>query len=383
MTRINHSIPLFTASLVRLGCCMVILLTAGCVATPPVTEVEAGGPIFYPSLPDAPRIQYLATFSSSKDVSKPDSEFTSFILGKDKGKDDTTIKVPYGVAVNDGKIYAVDTRGGGYAVMDLVNLKFDMITGDGGGRMATPVNITFDNDGSKYIADTQLNKVLLFNKDERFVRAFGVENQFRPVDTAVFDDKLFVVDIKDHEIEVLNKNSGMLLYTIGKAGSKEGELYHPTNIKIGPDNHLYISDTTNFRVQKFTLDGRYVRSFGAIGTGVGNFARPKGIALDKQGRLYVVDGAFENVQIMSPEGQLLMFFGSPGTYRDSLNLPVDIEIDYDNAALFQPYAHPDFKLEYIILVTSQFGPNKVNVFGYGKMNGMEYFDDDALSTVND
>ena len=83
---------------------------------------------------------------------------------------------------------------------------------------------------------------------------------------------------------------------------------------------------------------------------------------------------------MSPEGQLLMFFGSPGLYPDSINLPVDIEIDYDNVALFQRYAHPDFKLEYIILITSQFGPNKVNVFGFGKMKDVDYSDDDLSST---
>ena len=374
MIRINCTVLLLVSRAIRLSCCLAILYIAGCT-TPPAKETDLPGHIFYPALPDAPRIQYLATFSSSKDVKKPGTEFANFVLGKDKDKDAIYINKPYGVQIYDGKIYAVDIRSGGYAVMDLVNHKFHAITGQGGGRMAKPINITFDKDGSKYITDTQRGQVLVFDKDEHFVRALGTEKQFKPSDTAISGDKLFVADLKDHEIEVLNKRSGILLYKIGRTGSKEGELFHPTNIKIGPDNHLYISDTTNFQVQKFTLDGQYIRSYGSIGTSIGKFARPKGIALDQKGRLYIVDAAFENVQIMNPDGKLLIYFGGPGSNPDNINLPVDIEIDYDNVKHFQRYAHPDFKLEYIILVSSQFGINKINVFGFGRMKDMEYADD--------
>ena len=356
-------------------CCLAILL-AGCATPPPPEPEPKAGVIFYPALPDAPRVQYLTTFSSSIDVQKPPTDFARYVLGQEAEEEVRVINKPYGVQIRDGKVYAVDTRGNGYAIIDVANREFRMVTGDGGGRMSKPINITIDDDGTKYVTDTTLNKVLTFDRNDRFVRAFGVEKQFKPADVAIQGDRLFVADLQDHEIEVLNKNSGVLMYKIGTAGSGEGQLYHPTNIKVGPDNHLYVSDTTNFRVQKFTLDGQFVRSFGSVGTNIGSFARPKGIALDREGRLYVVDAAFENVQILSPAGRLLMFFGAPGSNPDNINLPVDIEIDYANKDLFQDYAHPDFELEYILLVTSQFGVNRVSVFGFGKMKGMEYLDDD-------
>jgi len=94
--------------------------------------------------------------------------------------------------------------------------------------------------------------------------------------------------------------------------------------------------------------------------------------VDREGRIYVVDAAFENVQIMNQEGKLLLFFGGSGNDPENINLPTDIEIDYDNVGLFQKYADPNFKLEYVILVASQFGGSKVNAFGFGKMEGMEY-----------
>ena len=189
---------------------------------------------------------------------------------------------------------------------------------------------------------------------------------------AILGDKMYVVDIAHHKIHVLSLLDGHTLQEIGKAGSKSDELFQPTNITIGPDGYLYVSDTGNFRVQKITQYGVFVKSIGHVGTGLGQFARPKGISVDHDGRLYVVDAAFQNVQVFNRDNKLLLFFGGPGPHSDNLDLPTDIEIDYDNVALFQQYAAPNFKLEYVILVANQFGRNKVNVYGFGKLQGMNH-----------
>ena len=69
---------------------------------------------------------------------------------------------------------------------------------------------------------------------------------------------------------------------------------------------------------------------------------------------------------------MLLFFGEPGDRRSNINLPTKVVIDYNNVALFQQYAAPEFQIEYVILVASQFGVNKVNVYGFGKMRGLDY-----------
>jgi DNA-binding beta-propeller fold protein YncE len=122
---------------------------------------------------------------------------------------------------------------------------------------------------------------------------------------------------------------------------------------------------TNFRIQQFTADGEFVRTFGSVGTGFGQFARPKGIAVDREGRVYVVDSAFQNVQIFDAAANVLMFFGGPSDQRDSFSLPTAVKIDYDNVEYFRQYADPDFEIEYLVLVANQMGLNKVAVFGFG------------------
>jgi len=78
-----------------------------------------------------------------------------------------------------------------------------------------------------------------------------------------------------------------------------------------------------------------------------------------------VDAAGQVVQIFDDTGRLLMWFGEPGSSRVDLDLPAKVAVDYDNVALFQKYAAPDFQIDHLVIVTSQYGPRKVSVFGFG------------------
>jgi DNA-binding beta-propeller fold protein YncE len=164
----------------------------------------------------------------------------------------------------------------------------------------------------------------------------------------------------------MEKATGQEIRRISKLGAGRDELFLPTNIAVGADGEVYVSDTGNFRVQKFDSRGRHLRRFGRLGKRFGQFVRPKGIALDREGRLYAVDAASEVVQIFDPEGQLLVFFGGEGNDPGGLNLPAKVVVDYDNVDLFADLALPGYEIEYLAIVTSQYGPNKVNVFGFLK-----------------
>ena len=346
---------------------LAVMCLNGCTTTP---DKEAEAPIFYPPLPNPPRIQYLTAFATARDVGETGA-FSDFIFGKERDSQ-TLITKPYGVALANGQLFAVDTCGPGYVVFDLKQRRTHTVIGSGAGRMKKPINIVLDKDGNRFVADTGRDQILVFNKEDKFVRAYGIEGQFKPTDMLLVGDEMYVVDIAHHNIHVLSIADGSQLREFGSAGSKAREFYHPTNIKLGGDGNLYISDTGNYRIQVINRQGEFIRSIGKAGSSLGDFARPKGLALDRNGHIYVVDAAFNNVQVFRFDGKLLLFFGGATNDSGGLNLPTDIEIDYDNVSLFQKYAAPGFKLEFVILVVNQFGPNKISVFGYGKMNGMVY-----------
>ena len=351
------------------------LLAAACATTAPQKQP----PVFFPSPPELPRIQFLTAFNGSKDVEKQ-SSFDRFVVGE---KPNVRLDKPYGVAMHDGRIYVCDTNAT-VMVIDLKSKTFGPLKGaTGAGALPQPVNISIEPDGTKYVADPVRGQVVVFDADDAYVRAYGTPGAWRPVDAVPFEDHLYVADVANARVRVFDRRSGEQVRTIGDKGEPSERLDRPVNLAFDRDGYLYVTDIGRFQVVKFDRDGHFKATFGEPGDNLGHFARPKGIAVDRDGHLYAVDAAFNNVQVFNPEGRLLMFFGGNGKERGNLLLPAKVAIDYEDALYFQDYAEADFQIEYLILVTSQFGPRLVNVLAYGHEKGKTYpTDEDLLKAID-
>jgi DNA-binding beta-propeller fold protein YncE len=248
----------------------------------------------------------------------------------------------------------------------------------GPGRLIQPTNISIEKDGTKYVADPVRGQIVAFDRDDAYLRAYGEAGGWRPVDVVAYEDKLYVADIGNGLIKVFDKQTGEMLKTFGSGGEPSERIDRPTNLALDAEGYLYVTDIGRFQVVKFDRDGHFKMGFGNLGDGPGHFARPKGIALDRERHLYVVDAAFSNVQIFNPEGRVLMFFGGSGDQPGSFTLPAKVAIDYDNVSYFQQFAQPNFEIDYLVLVTSQFGPRLVNVLASGRERGKKYPTDAEL-----
>ncbi len=339
----------------------VSLLTA-CAQAP--TKVET---VFYPMPPQTPRVQFLTTITKEDDLGKK-SQFQEYLLGKqNKGK---RLARPYAIAHEKGKIYIADKTIKKIIIIDLVKRSFDYIKDEKAGALQDPTAIYITDDGYKYVADAGREQIVVFDGDNNFYRSYGAEKQFRPTSVAVYGNRIYVCDIRDSEIEVLDKQTGELIEKIGRIGTGDGEFHKPTHIAVDNQGNLYVTDAFNFRVQKFDKDGKFVEVIGYQGSHPGAFARPKGLAPDRDGHLYVVDAAFEVVQIFDIEtAEPLLSFGKYSPAPGSTYLPAGIHIDYDNVEYFTRYVDPDFKVKYLIYVGSLLGEKKLNIYGFGDWTG--------------
>jgi DNA-binding beta-propeller fold protein YncE len=316
-----------------------------------------------------PRIQYLATYTSEKDVIGELSGFRKFILGE---REYAELGKPYGVTIHDGKLFICDTRSAGVVIFDLVARKTEVMGQGEAAPLRKPVNIAVDDDGYRYVADTLHRRLMVYDRSNRYVRAIGDPKTWKPTDVTIAGDRLYVIDILNAQVVILDRKTGEELGRFASTGSGPEELFLPTNIEVDRQGNIYVSDTGNFRVLKFDPEGRLLRQFGELGTSLGHFARPKGIAVDHENRLYVVDSAFENVQIFDPKGDLLLYFGTSGSGPGAINIPAKVEIDYANVDVFADAVAPGYALEYLILVSSQFGQNKINVYGFLEKKKADY-----------
>jgi DNA-binding beta-propeller fold protein YncE len=72
---------------------------------------------------------------------------------------------------------------------------------------------------------------------------------------------------------------------------------------------IFVLDKSKRRVQKFDLDGNFVKTWGSFGTGNGEFSIPTGIAADGDGHVFVLDHFIEEpggrIQKFDRNGQYL------------------------------------------------------------------------------
>ena len=115
----------------------------------------------------------------------------------------------------------------------------------------------------------------------------------------------------------------------GEAGTKPGQLDGPSGIKFDSDDNLYIVDSRNDRIQKFTKDGRYLAGWGVRGDGPGQFNRPWGLGIDRAGDIYVADWGNNRVQKFTADGEYLMSFGSASDDGGELDHPAGVAVDSD------------------------------------------------------
>ena len=317
--------------------------------------------VIYPPPPDSARIQFLTSISTSTDITGKRSGFMRYILGEEESR---PIFKPYGIASSKGKLFICDTQLGGLEIIDLQKKEFNYFQPSGRGQIFKPINCAVDDRGYLYIADTERNQVVIFDEKLKYFGSFGDPKDFKPTDVKYHDGKIWVCDLKSKKVQVFSRSTQNLLKAFPEATQRDPEyLFSPANLYV-TDTKIFVSDFGDFKIKVFNLEGKFEYSIGSYGQAPGQFVRPKGIAVDRNENLYVADAGFENVQIFDNQGQLLMFFG--GSYKGAgdMWLPAKVTLDYENLNYFQDYVDREFKLKYLIYVTNQFGPDKINVYGF-------------------
>ncbi len=113
------------------------------------------------------------------------------------------------------------------------------------------------------------------------------------------DGTVFVADAPNNRIERFN-SAGGYLGEWGSSGTGNGQFSYPVDIAVGPMNvvtgqySVYVADSNNFRVQRFTKTGGYLSQaiLSPIG-GPGLGRRPTAVTVAPDGDVYFADIACE------------------------------------------------------------------------------------------
>lgn len=304
--------------------------------------------VIIPGPPEEPRLAYAATYRGESDFTSKSA--LDVLIGEIGAEGGLSLKKPYGIGGQKGKIYVTDTGRAAVFVFDPQMRKVSFIGDQQNGRLALPVGVAFDKAGNVYVSDAKQKRIYVYDQNGTFLRDLGSNGEFmRPTGIAINPDLglLYGSDTLDHNFKIFTLE-GKLVSTIGKRGGGEGEFNYPTNVAIDRRNgNVVVGDTQNFRIQVFDQNGKFLYKFGQVGDKPGMFARPKGVAVDSEGHIYVSDAAFNNIQIFDDKGTLLLYFGGTGVAPGTFQLPATIAFDDQDR----------------LLTTEAFNP-RVQVFQY-------------------
>ena len=92
--------------------------------------------------------------------------------------------------------------------------------------------------------------------------------------------------------------------TIGEMDSVDDALifFMPTDIGFDSQGNIYVLDSGNHRIQKFSPDGMYLATIGQQGQGPGEFQYPQSLTLDSKGYLYISDMGNRKIHVLKPGG---------------------------------------------------------------------------------
>jgi len=204
-------------------------------------------------------------------------------------------------------------------------------------NLLNPRNLEVAPDGTLYVLDTGSHRVLHLSTEGDILNSWGefgttesgggAGGTFNePWGIAIGPDgNIFIADTWNHRIQKFTPD-GAFLTSWGRFGQREtpDAFWGPRDVAVDDHGHVYVSDTGNKRIVVFDSDGQFLTEFGDIGLGDGDFDEPSGLALDVEGNLYVADTWNQRIQVFSPDANgiaqdFLIKWDLEGWYGQSLD----------------------------------------------------------------
>ncbi|HUO09182.1 MAG TPA: hypothetical protein VM008_12820 [Phycisphaerae bacterium] len=191
-------------------------------------------------------------------------------------------------------------------------------SGAAAGQFNGPEGITLGSNGNLYVADTENNRVQVFNANGAYLSSFS-DNTPRPFGVAIGPNGNIYVPNANDTVAIFN-SSGVYQSYFGQYGTGNGQFIAPYAIAVDSGGTVYVPDADNNRVEMFNSTGTFLNHF------VTGLSQPQGIAISTGGTVYVSNTANEQVNIYNKSGSLLNSFGSQGSGNGQFAYPMGIAL---------------------------------------------------------
>lgn len=313
---------------------LVIFLASCATHAPDDSDSTNNNPeLLWPTSPEQPRIQFVASFSNPTDL-EIKKGLLQRVFDLFAGSEEQGLSRPYAVSANKDTVVVADPDSSSVHVFNIRKKTYDRITEAGQYELESPIGVAHDSN-RLYIADSKLNKVFILDYNHSLLHT--LEGFKRPTGLALDEaqQRIYISDTLSHNVLVYSSD-GQLQKTIGERGEKDLQFNYPSHLAFSRDS-LVVNDTMNFRIQATDLKGDHLFTFGKQGDASGYLTQPKGVAVDSEGNIYVADALANRIQIFNQNGDFLLEFGKRGQAPGDFNMPSGLAIWNDKIYVADSY----------------------------------------------
>ena len=205
------------------------------------------------------------------------------------------------------------------------------------GQFYRPRAVAIDDQGQIYVVD-KTARIQVFDGDGNFLRGWQtpISENGKPTGLSFDrDGRLRVADTHYFRILCYEPDGTLLddLTVGGTFGQTPGTFGLVTDAVTDSEGCLYVSEYGEFdRIQKFSPQGEFLFQWGGHGTAPGEFSRPQNLVVDENDHVWVVDACNDRIQVFDARGdsaQLVTSWGTSGSELGQLRYPYDLVLDGD------------------------------------------------------
>ncbi len=137
---------------------------------------------------------------------------------------------------------------------------------------------------------------------------------------------VYVADTDNSRIQKFT-SAGVYITQWGSEGTGPDQLDYPHGVAVDSAGNVYVADTNNSRIVKFTSTGMPLAQWGSYGVAHGEFNHPYGVAVDSAGNVYVADTYMNRIQKFTSGGEFITTWGLPGPGNGQFNIPEGVAVD--------------------------------------------------------
>ncbi len=148
---------------------------------------------------------------------------------------------------------------------------------------------------------------------------------------------ILVTEEGAHCVSVFSRE-GMKLFSFGMKGKSNQQFDCPCGIAVDEGDNIYVTDSSNHRIQKFTAKGDFIGVVSSNGEWPLCFKTPRDISHNKKdNRLYVCDDGNYRIQVLETNLTFCRAFGEAGSGNGQLKYPHGIGFNDDGIVVVAEY----------------------------------------------